>query len=429
MFDGPWSIWDEVLGASDDSDTTASERHWLLAPVGCCLLLMAGSLAAVVRASRLITSEQAESIRWPLPNCRWLTARWAVRITAWGALVAGFVGLMYAARHFVMHAETEVPTGLFILTVLSYSLMLLALGLAVLGLRWREKEEIRRALRQATKSLFLAGLAAGLAAEVLCDARESHLPAEWKRSCSMLGASCGLLLLGLVSAQADGQVEREIADEQLLEREQRHRERERQKEEQLREDGLLDAELGPQGETIRHDSMASSWNFFSRQESWLRSSVGARSPPSQLKWNMAGFLDRECLDETLARESVREPLLGLGSPESGTPQRLDSREAESLSHSSEPCRLSLPGDPQEGRPASSSSRSPQPTVAGELCQARPGSGLGVQASISSNNGPTENGGQSAKMGAWGRPDWYRQPWAAGDSGLMPGTSMQPVLAI
>lgn len=424
MLDGLWLLWERVLGVDDDdSDTTASERHWLLAPVGCCLLLMAGSVAAVVRASRLIRSEQAESTRWPLPNCRWLTARWAVRITAWGALVAGIVGLIYAARHFVMHSpvEREVPTALLLLTILSYSLMLLALLLAAVGLRWREMQEIRRAFRQATKSLFLAGLAAGLAAEVLCDARESRLPAQWKRSCSMLGASCGLLLLGLVAAQADGQVEREIADQQLFEREQKHRARKKQKEEQLQEDGLLDSE---QGETMRQDSLASSFNFFSRQESWLRYSLGGQSPPPQLKWNIAGFLDRESLDET------REPLLGLSSPDSGTPQRLDSEETESPKHSSAPFYLPSPHDPREGKPVSSnsSSRSPQPTAAAALRQVRPEPGLSVQASISSNSGSEESGNRTAKMGAWGRSDWNRQPWPTGDTRLMPGTSMQPVLA-
>lgn len=422
MLAGLWLLWEQVLGVDDDdSDTTASERHWLMAPVGCCLLLMAGSVAAVLRASRLIRSEQAESTRWPLPNCRWLTARWAVRITAWGALVAGIVGLLYAARHFVRHwrVEKEVPTALLLLMILSYSLMLLALLLAAVGLRWREMQEIRRAFRQATKSLFLAGLAAGLAAEVLCDARESHLPdPSWKRSCSMLGASCGLLLLGLVAAQADGQVEREIADQELFEREQKHLARRRQKDDQLREDRLLDSE---QGETMRMDSLASSFNFFSRQESWFRSSLGAQSPAPQLKWSLPGFFDRESLDET------REPLLGLSSPDSGTPQRLDSDETESPKHSFEPsCHPSV-DDPHGGKPASSS-RSPQLATAAALRQVRPEPGFSVQASISANNSSEESGSRTAKMGSRGRPDWNRQPWPAGDTRLMPGTSMQPVLA-
>ncbi|CAE8623714.1 unnamed protein product [Polarella glacialis] len=204
-------LWSFGFNFVRDPDTTNSERHWIYAPIVCSLLLMAGMVAGVVRAFRLTQGRGVPL----LPTCHWLTARWATRITAWGALVAGIVGMSYAARRLVMHWSyiDDVPPVLIIFALLTYGLMFLALLLAALGLRWHGKPQAHRAFRQSAKASLLAGLSAGLATEVLTDfcERESQVPESWRRSFAMLGGSCGLLLLGLLAAQADGQAEREGA--------------------------------------------------------------------------------------------------------------------------------------------------------------------------------------------------------------------------
>lgn len=197
------------LFSADDSDALddGEERDtWMLAPVVCVALLTAGVVAGVVRALRAEGSERCAGV--PLPRCGWLTSRWAVRIAAWGALAAGLFGLLTALRRFLLGWQTRIPPYLVSLTLFSYVLLasapLLALGALRLGAQGAM--EARKALRQAAKAALLGGLAAGLAVEVLCNAvaSESIVSREWREGCAMLGASSGLLLLGLYAAQADG---------------------------------------------------------------------------------------------------------------------------------------------------------------------------------------------------------------------------------
>lgn len=197
------------LSFDDDGDASPSERQWLLAPIVCTILLMAAVVAGLYRAIRLLQTRNSVS------SCHWLSARWAVRITAWGALVAGLVGMLYAARRFYLHwSSEEVPIILESLMLLAYCLMIFSLLLASCGLRWQGIQKAYRAFRQASKASLLAGLAAGIAAEVLCDVGEpaEKVPLALRQTCAMLGGSCGLVLLGLAAAQADGQAEREPID-------------------------------------------------------------------------------------------------------------------------------------------------------------------------------------------------------------------------
>jgi len=314
------------MAIDGDSDTTASERHWLLAPVVCTVLLMAGVVAGAARALRLTRSDRAH---YMLLNCLpWLTTRWAVRITAMGALVAGFVGMLYAARRFLLRWSLvdQVPVVIRVMTGLTYGLMLLALLLAGLGMRYSQVPQAHRAFRQSAKSSLLAGLAAGLATEVLCDAGEPHMPPLWHQSCAMLGGSCGLVLLGMVAAQADGEAERMANQQQSAPGE-----------------ALLDSE-DPLHEAPRHESTGSAvhhslgdwigrpvWPSWSRLRDapshyWARDVVDDQEPmqldqedprqpgdlaePLLQSWSSpdaeAGHLTRNDLLETNARQ-LQEP--------------------------------------------------------------------------------------------------------------------------
>lgn len=143
-----------------------------------------------------------------MPRCSCLTSRWAVRCAAWCALIAGLVGLCMAGRRFVLGWQAKVPPYLLSLMLATYALLAAAPLLTVLGLRsgGRGASEGHRAFRQAARAALMGGLAAGLATEVLCNAGETEMIVshEWREGCATLGASCGLLLLGLYAAQADG---------------------------------------------------------------------------------------------------------------------------------------------------------------------------------------------------------------------------------
>mmetsp|Transcript_52286 Transcript_52286/g.138109 ORF Transcript_52286/g.138109 Transcript_52286/m.138109 type:complete len:341 (-) Transcript_52286:42-1064(-) len=204
------------MGLDADPDEDPQHPTWLLAPVVCVVVLTAGVVAGVVRALR--QGGRAECGGIPLPRCHWLTSRWAVRISAWGALIAGLAGLLDAAGRFRVGWYEEVPPYLLGLTLATYLLFLCAPTLSAVSLRWREQPQVYMAFRQAAKAALLGGLAGGLASEVLCNAGESQrlVSPEWRQGCAMLGASSGLLLLGLYAAQADGEASRaecEGADE------------------------------------------------------------------------------------------------------------------------------------------------------------------------------------------------------------------------
>jgi len=191
----------------DDDDADDEHKTWLLTPVVCVVVLTAGVVAGVVRALRADGSERCVGV--PLPRCSCLTARWSVRIAAWGALIAGLFGIITASRRFVVGWRKEVPPYLLGVTLASYFLLALAPLLTLLGLRGsaRGRMEGHAAYRQAARAALMGGLAAGLATEVLCNEfeYEHFVPREWSQGCGMLGASSGFLLLGLYAAQADGQ--------------------------------------------------------------------------------------------------------------------------------------------------------------------------------------------------------------------------------
>jgi len=388
-----------------DSETTESERHWLLAPVVCTLLLMAGVVAGGVRALRLMRS--SSEIRL-LPRCRWLTARWAVRVSAWGALVAGLMGMIYAGRRFEVHwpLEAQVPLVIKLCMALSYCLMILSLLLAFLGLRVAVPEA-RRAFRQTAKSSLLAGLAAGLATEVLCDAGEPDMPIQWRQSCAMLGGSCGLLLLGLVAASADGQAEREAL-------------------ENLQQSRPARRDLEAEQEAPRHDT-GSSVSF--PNDSWM-----ARPPwpnwstarPPEMDWSLPA--EQASLQEeglSARSDSLREPLMGPAySPLWMTrPTSHNLRGAAPIDDLS-PLRLD----------AGSSTSSSPPTSAAhmgatEASLAVPsGSGQALPAASGSRASASVQVMGPAKVETRLAPRGYIQPASMEPVLSMPSASMQPVLA-
>jgi len=187
---------------SDDKE----DADWLLAPVICAAILTLGVVAGVVSALR--QGGRVEYAGIPLPQCKWLTSRCSVRVAAGGSLLAGFAGQLSAFGHFLRGWHDDVPFYLMSLTLGCYSLLASALVLAFIGLQRKQTApKVHEAFRQSAKAALLGGLAAGLAAEVLCNAGESRreVPQNWRVGCGMLGASCGLLLLGLLAAQVDGQ--------------------------------------------------------------------------------------------------------------------------------------------------------------------------------------------------------------------------------
>jgi len=181
------------------------DADWLLAPVVCAAILTLGVVAGVVSALRQTGRVAYAGI--PLPQCKWLTPRCSVRVAAGGSLLAGFAGQLSAFRHVLRGWHDDVPFYLMSLTLACYSLLTSALVLAFIGLQQKQTApKVHEAFRQSAKAALLAGLAAGLAAEVLCNVGECRgVPQNWRVGCGMLGASCGLLLLGLLAAQVDGQ--------------------------------------------------------------------------------------------------------------------------------------------------------------------------------------------------------------------------------
>jgi len=182
------------------------DADWLLAPIICAAILTLGVIAGVVSALR--QGGRVEYAGIPLPQCKWLTSRCSVRVAAFGSLLAGLAGQLSAFGHFLKGwHDDDVPFYLMSCTLVCYSLLASALVLASIGLQQKQTApKAHEAFRQSAKAAFLGGLAAGLAAEVLCNAGESRrVPYNWRVGCGMLGASCGMLLLGLLAAQFDGQ--------------------------------------------------------------------------------------------------------------------------------------------------------------------------------------------------------------------------------
>eukprot|EP00927_Polykrikos_kofoidii_P044644 TRINITY_DN38553_c0_g1_i1.p1 TRINITY_DN38553_c0_g1~~TRINITY_DN38553_c0_g1_i1.p1 ORF type:complete len:378 (-),score=63.60 TRINITY_DN38553_c0_g1_i1:176-1309(-) len=145
----------------------------------------------------------AENEGGPLPR-PWLKL---VRYASVGALIAGLLGLFVALDRFFKARSEEVPgdilgfmIGCYVL--LTASLLVTAVGL-VLRSRW---PKAYRTCKQAAGACLLVGLAAGLATEAVCDFEEGKTDVSrgWHAGSWMLGASSGLLLLGLLAAQADG---------------------------------------------------------------------------------------------------------------------------------------------------------------------------------------------------------------------------------
>lgn len=193
------SFWMSPVKEEEDSS-------WLLAPVICAAILTLGVVAGVVSALR--QGGRVEYAGIPLPRCKWLRTRCSVRVAAGISLLAGFAGHLSAFGHFVRGWHDDVPFYLMSLTLACYVLLIGALLLAFIGLQRKQTApEVHEAFRQSAKAALLGGLAAGLAAEVLCNAGESQgvVPHNWRVGCGMLGASSGLLLLGLLAAQVDGQ--------------------------------------------------------------------------------------------------------------------------------------------------------------------------------------------------------------------------------
>lgn len=183
------------------------DGDWLAAPALCAVLLAAGAVAGVLRAIRRCGTEHYV----PVPRCRWLTARVATRVAASASLLCGISGLV-ASAHRLYEAEVDggpKDTGYppIVLRVLVYScfgLLVVAPVLAWAGLCLKDVPAAREACRQAAKAFLLSGLAASLAAEVTVAVANYPMPLCWRRGCTLLGTSSGLLLLGLLAAQADG---------------------------------------------------------------------------------------------------------------------------------------------------------------------------------------------------------------------------------
>mmetsp|Transcript_34469 Transcript_34469/g.75228 ORF Transcript_34469/g.75228 Transcript_34469/m.75228 type:complete len:328 (-) Transcript_34469:106-1089(-) len=142
-------------------------------------------------------------------GCR-LTQRLVIRSAAIIGFVCGLLGLIVAARQIQEGWQELVPVNIFIPTVGAYVLLGLALLIAAVGLQFRHRPRVHDACRQVAKISLFCALIAGLASEVLCDAGDNLeiVPPDWHRACAILGAASGMLLLGLLSAQADGQAGR-----------------------------------------------------------------------------------------------------------------------------------------------------------------------------------------------------------------------------
>lgn len=196
-----------LLAGSDDAEGDNGEREtWVLVPVVCVVVLVAGVVAGLVRALRADGSDQIAGV--PLPHCSWLTSRWAVRIAACTSLVAGIFGLISAARGFILSRQDSVPVYLLSLTLLTYILLGVAPLITLIGLRFKGRGalEAYRSCGQAARTALMGSFAAGIATEMLATVADDQqlISREWRQSCTVLGASSGLLLLGLYAALADG---------------------------------------------------------------------------------------------------------------------------------------------------------------------------------------------------------------------------------
>lgn len=189
------------------------DNQWTYAPILCAALLIAGVCAGVVRAvthSQCGPADPNKASPWPR-----LSVRWTVRITSWGSFVFSVLGLLGAAHRFIhtwMEPDHELPLVLLCLTITAYVLLCSSLLFAFIGLRYQERnEQVHSAVRQSATAALLAGLALGIACEVLCDAGEpeDQVPVTLRHGYAMLGGASGLFLLGLVAAKADGDEENE----------------------------------------------------------------------------------------------------------------------------------------------------------------------------------------------------------------------------
>jgi len=167
-------------------------------------VLLAGVGAGLVRALRA-----GGGSRLPLPQCSWLTSRWAVRVASGLGFIAGIIGLLCAGYGFVKGRYDVVPFYLAGFALITYVLLVAAPVITACSLRFkaRGKDDAYRSAGQAAMSAMMAGLSAGIATEMLAIRiadEPSVISARWRTCCSTLGASCGLLLLGLYAALADG---------------------------------------------------------------------------------------------------------------------------------------------------------------------------------------------------------------------------------
>lgn len=186
-----------VIGDSDENGNERRTWIFFLAPGVCVVMLFAAAVAGVLRA-----------LGW-LNSSRLLEgSRKAVRWSSYGALSCGFLGLLFAGYHFYLGLGKDVPLILLLVTLATYVFLFSALLFARMGVRLEEhgQHEGHEAYRQAARAALMGGLACGLLAEGLCKAGDlgEIAPHQWRQGCATLGASSGLLLLGLYTAQQDG---------------------------------------------------------------------------------------------------------------------------------------------------------------------------------------------------------------------------------
>lgn len=218
-----------------------SEDQWLWAPAACAVVLTAGAAAGVVRALRHSSAEQrCAALRrcgWPdtagladgclerlTPGRR--VVLWSLRFTACLSLISGVVGLLLIAPDELYQGGLEsetVPTSLWVITIMTYLWLGVAILLSGCGLRWQVDPRAHFAFRQASRAALLGALTFGIFTEVLMTTGEkiSHVPQEWRRGCGTLGFSSSLILLGLLAAQGEGtwQQESELAEPEEAEQE------------------------------------------------------------------------------------------------------------------------------------------------------------------------------------------------------------------
>lgn len=173
-----------------------------LAPTLCAVCLTVGVLAGIVRACGKITSCEI-ALLCSQRRSRVMMNISLVAVTAAGALLAGFAGLLVAVSEFIAGRYKPVPRYLACFTLCAYVLLLASLVITAIGMQYKHQPDVYQTLRRTAQCALLGGLAAGLGIWVLCDQFEDEelVPKEWREGCMMLGESSGLLLLGLVAAQ------------------------------------------------------------------------------------------------------------------------------------------------------------------------------------------------------------------------------------